>query len=261
MPKREPPQSVAVRLLKSLPKLTPLLREAHDALWTDAQCDAWGKKAKPPEVLAQAQDWLKTASAALAGESADDVPYTKLRLAWLAEQTVALDRALAGDIPRALAEAQDTRDAKFDDARRLQARLASRMGLLVGGDEERAAALAIADHGHKTIEQVLSSLAALSALLSTWRKEPRLVVLADELGLELSALRLATKLHDELEDAVLEVTNAAESRTETQPVPRLTGRVLRELAALHRAFTAAGDAGLRVPRLKVRASLKGALTA
>ncbi|MFZ5438503.1 MAG: hypothetical protein ACOZQL_00775 [Myxococcota bacterium] len=256
MARREPPQSAAVRLLKSLPKLTPLLREAHDALWTDGQCDAWGRKAKPADVLAQAEDWLKVAHTALAGEAAEDVPYTRLRLAWLAEQTVALDRALAGDIPRALAEAQDARDEKFDEARRVQARLASRMSLLVGGAEERGAALAIANHGHKTVEQVVSGLSALSALLSTWRKEPGLVVLADELGLDLTLLRHATKVHDELEDAVLEVTSAAEQRKDTQPVGRLAGRVLRELAALHRAFSAAHDAGLKAPRLKVRAALK-----
>lgn len=78
---REVPQSVAKRLSRQLPKLSPLLREGFRSMWTDKQCEAWARDAKAAEVLHQAHDWLKVASVALARPDHEDVPYSKQRLA------------------------------------------------------------------------------------------------------------------------------------------------------------------------------------
>lgn len=228
---REVPPTVARRLVKKLPKLSPLLREGFRSLWTDAQCDAWAKKLPPRQVLAQAQRWLE-----LLERAGDEAPGTPSRLAWLAELTLHLEDALSGvPHPEAIA-ARHAHEASALEAQRLRARLHSRMLLLVGGDEARGAAIAIAAQGELT-----GSLVALAELLSRWRTEARLRLLADELGLEEGLLHRA---HGSARLLI-------EAREHAKPTPhqRTEGRLLRELDALERAMHAARDQGLAVPTL------------
>lgn len=109
------------------------------------------------------------------------------------------------------------------------------MVLLVGGDEKRGAALKIAS----------PSLEALSKLLSSWRGEARLRVLSDELG-------LGDGVHAEVEVALETLKDAAAMEVVEIPVTTQTGRLLRELIAIHAAVRASG---VKVPQLKVRAAL------
>lgn len=233
---REAPQSVARRLVKKYPRLSPLLREGFSSLWTDDQCEAWAKKAKPADVLAQANAWLGVLDAALAKRGAD-LPCTPQRLAWLAHLAVELEDALAGKPKAEALAAKQAREAALAEARRVRARLHSRMLLLVGGDEQRGAALAIAARDPK-------SLSALHTLLSQWRREARLRVLADELGLDEPLLLAAEQSARVLHDA--EALASAYAR----PTRALEGRLLRELQALFGAMQAAREEGLDVPALK-----------
>lgn len=249
---REAPLSAAKRLSRQLPKLSPLLREGFKSMWTDKQCDAWARRAKAGDVLHQAHDWLTVAAAALAREEHDDVPYSKQRLAWLAELTVQLEDELAGTPKPEVVAAKVARDGALEESKQVRARLHSRMVLLVGGDEERGAALAIANKG----SDVTAALTHLRELLLRWRRDARLRVLADELGLDESLLIKAEGSARLLRDTELhtrsEGTSPNSSRTE--------GRVLRELRALQLAFAAARDALLDVPALKVRPALKSMLS-
>ncbi len=239
---REVPLSAAKKLSRQLPKLSPLLREGFRSLWSDKQCDAWSRRAKPADVLRQAQEWLTIAATALSKEDCADVPYSKQRLAWLAELTVALEGEVAGAPRPDVVTIRQARDAAFDESRQLRARLRSRMELLVGGDEERGAALAIANKG-----DVMTALAHLVELLGRWRRDARLRLLADEAGLDESMLLRAEGSGKLLEDAELQVVSVA-----TLPAHApVGGRVLRELRALQLAFTAAREEGLKVPALKV----------
>lgn len=254
---REAAPSIAKRLTKKAPRLSPLLREGFKSLWTDAQCEAWAKRAKPADVLAQAHDWLWVLSKALEGPGAEDVPCSPQRLAWLAELTVELEHALSG-LPKAkVAAAKQARDGALAEARQHRARLHSRMLLLVGGDDERGAALAIASQGKGGAPEVAASLGHLGELLARWRNEARLRLLADELGLDEAALRRAGALGKLLHDA----HQRAEALSPSGPGPaqRIEGRVLKELRALQLAVLAAHAEGLQVPALKVRKPLAALL--
>jgi hypothetical protein len=241
---REVPQSVAKRLTKQLPKLSPLLREGFKSMWTDKQCDAWARRAKPADVLHQAHDWVTAAATALAREDHEDVPYSKQRLAWLAELTVRLEEQVAGTPKTEVVQAQQARDGAMEESKQLRARMHSRMVLLVGGDEERAAALSIASKG-----EVGGALSHLHELLSRWRRDARLRVLSDELGLDESMLVRSEGSAKLLRETELQTVSHAPH------VSPIEGRVLRELRALQLAFAAARDEGLKVPTLKVRAPL------
>jgi hypothetical protein len=255
---REVPQSPAKRLTKQLPKLSPLLREGFKSMWTDKQCDAWARRTKAVDVLHQANDWLGVASRVLGQE---DVPYSGQRLAWLAELTFRLEEELAGTPKPDVVAAREARDAALAESKQVRARLRSRMVLLVGGDEERGAALAIANKGSRTPAEVVTALQHLGELLTRWRREARLRVLADELGLDESLLVRAESSARLLRDTELEAASAGAEPADAPGVSRVEGRVLRELRALQLAFAAAREEGLSVPALKVRPAMKSLLPA
>lgn len=210
--RRVPPSR---RLLKALPQPPVLLREALRSLWTDAQCDAAGRGVEPRALLKQAEAWLTALQ-----KLGDDAPVTRARLAWLAELTVALRDGVEGRVAPEVEARRKRYEAATRDVERLRARLTSRMTLLVGGDEERRAALHIA----------APSLAALSTLLHEWRAEARLRVLADELRLD-DGVRAEVQLA--LEAVSLPVVKPA-------PLTTLAGRLVRELTALQAALTSLG---------------------
>ena len=247
---REVPQSAAQRLTKQLPKLSPLLREGFRSMWSDKQCEAWARRAKPSDVLHQAHDWLMVAATALSREDHEDVPYSKQRLAWLAELTLRLEEQVAGTPKPEVLAARQAREGALEESKQVRARMHSRMVLLVGGDEERAAALSIASKG-----EVGGALTHLHALLTRWRRDARLRVLADELGLDESMLVRADGSANLLKDSELNTEGQA---PQVSPVE---GLVLRELRALQLAFAAARDEGLKVPPLKVRGPLSSILSA
>lgn len=243
---REAALSPAKKLTRQLPKLSPLLREGFRSLWSEKQCEAWTRRAKPADVLKQAQEWLTVAATALSKDGAEDVPYSKQRLAWLAELTALLEDEVAGSPRPELVSIRQARDGAFEESTQVRARLRSRMELLVGGDEERGAALAIAHKG-----DVMAALKHLVELLTRWRRDARLRLLADELGLDESMLVRAEGSARLLEDAELKVVSVV-----TLPAHApVSGRVLRELRALQRAFAAAREEGLKVPALKVQKAL------
>lgn len=258
--KREAPLSAAKKLARQLPKLSPLLREGFRSMWTEQQCDAWARRTKANDVLHQAQEWLLVADGALTRTRHEDVPYSKQRLAWLAELTLSLEDQVAGTPKPEVVEARRERDAALEEANQLRARLRSRMTLLVGGDEERGAALAIANKGSRTAEEVTSALAHLGELLKRWRQDARLRILADELGLDDSLLFRAEESARLLKDAALEAASVQTERGDSPSVNRIEGRVLRELRALQLAFSAAKEEGLQVPALKVKGPLKSLLS-
>lgn len=262
MPKRvrEVPQSPAKRLMKQLPKLSPLLREGFRSMWSDKQCDAWARRTRASDVLHQAHDWLIVANGALTRAEHEDVPYSKQRLAWLAELTSGLEDELAGTPKPDVMAARQARDEALVESNQVRARLRSRMVLLVGGDEERGAALAIANKGSRTPSEVTSALTHLHELLTRWRRDARLRVLADELGLDESLLLRAEGSARLLRESELEAASVSTERGDAPSVNRAEGRVLRELRALQLAFSAAREEGLRVPPLKVRPALKSLLS-
>ena len=259
--KKREPASVARKLMKELPRLSPLLREGFHSLWTEAQCDAWGRRTRAVDVVRQANDWLAVAHQALESERSADVPYSRQRLAWLAALTAALEDELAGRPPPAAVAAREARTLALAEARQLRARLFSRMVLLLGGDEARAAALAVANHGARTDSEVQTSLLQGALLLTRWREEARLRVLADELGLDEDLASRAGAAARALEETARAAAGVVAERGDPPSVNRVEGRVLRELRSLQVAFEAARADGLAVPKLRVRPQLKSILSA
>ncbi len=229
-------------------------------MWTDKQCDAWARRTKAIDVLHQANDWLEVASGALSREHKEDVPYSQQRLAWLAELTLRLEEELAGTPRPDVLAARQARDGALEESKQVRARMRSRMVLLVGGDEERGAALAIANKGNRTPAEVTGALTHLHELLTRWRRDARLRVLADELGLDESLMVRADGSARLLRDAELQAASVVTERGDAPSVNRAEGRVLRELRALQLAFAVAKEEGLNVPSLKVRGALKSLLS-
>jgi hypothetical protein len=217
MARKEKPLSVARRLLKSTPKPSSLLRDAYASLWTTAQCEAAGRSVKSAELLVRANKWL--AKADKAQRAGEDVPFSRQRLAWVASLAVALEDAHAGVIANEVATAQRLRAERLTIANELRAHVVRRLAPLTGGNEARSAALAIAKG-----EEVQRSLRALAALLQDWRREARLRLLADEVGLD---------------DGMLEQLETCARTLDETPAPstgpsehQLAGRLHRELTAL-----------------------------
>ena len=256
MAPREKPLSPSRRLEKSLPKLSPLMREAYASLWTDEQCDAWGRRTKAAEVLKQAHEWLLLADGALKKLGADDVPYSRQRLAWVASLAVSVENELNGVLSDEVSEARRVRDEALATGHQLKGRAFSRASLLVGGNERRGAALAIANRGSRTAEEIAESLAAIGGLLTTWRKEARLRLLADELGLDEGLIRQLADSADALKEADLTAVSLRPMRGDGPALNRLEGRLLRELRALQLAFAMAREEKLNVPTLRVRPALR-----
>lgn len=253
---REKPLSAARRLERSLPKLSPLMREAYASMWSDAQCEAWGRRTRGPEVAKQANEWLLVADGALKKPGAEDLPWSRQRLAWVASLTVHLENELAGKLDDEASAARLARDEHLAVGKQLRARTLSRMSLLVGGSGERAAALAMANKDSRTADEVGSSLGALASLLHSWRMEARLRLLADELGLDEGLVKLLRESQATLREAELNAASLQPTRGDAPAMNRVEGRLLRELRALQLAFETAREAGLAVPRLKVRPALK-----
>jgi hypothetical protein len=260
MAPREKPLSAARRLEKSLPKLSPLMREAYASLWSDDQCAAWGRRTKAVEVAKQANAWLLVADGALKKPGAEDVPWSRQRLAWVASLTVQLENELAGKVDDEIAAAKLLRDERLAAGKQLRARVLSRMSLLVGGDGERTAALKVANKGARTADEVCDTLRALETLLERWRKEARLRLLADELALDETVVALMAETRDALREADLASAAVRPLRGDSPSTNLVEGRLLRELRALQLAFETAREEGLNVPRLKVHATLQALLS-
>lgn len=253
---REKPLSAARRLERSLPKLSPLMREAYASMWTDAQCDAWGRRTKGPEVAKQANEWLVLADKALKAEESADLPWSRQRLAWVASLTVQLENELAGKLDDEISAARHARDEHLAAAKHLRAKTLSRMSLLVGGNGERGAALAVANKNSRSADEVASTLGALADLLHLWRMEARLRLLADELGLDETLVRQMRESKAQLAEAELNAASLRPMRGDGPALNRVEGRLLRELRALQLAFVLAREQGLNAPVLKVRPALK-----
>lgn len=249
MPK-EKPLSPSRRLAKSLPRPSPLMREAWASLFTDAQCEAWGRGARPAEVLKQADEWLTALDAAL--KKHDDVPCSRQRLGWVASLAVALEKAMKGEVDDAVLEARRVRDDALGTVKQLRARALSRMTVLVGGDAQRAAAL---DVVRTTKSSPPPALREVAALLSAWRQDGRGRLLADEATLDETFVAGLEAAAHALEDAEAMVAEPS-PKARAVELPRLEGRLLRELHALHVACATARAEGLHAPVLKVRPALK-----
>ncbi|MFT3712110.1 MAG: hypothetical protein QM817_31085 [Archangium sp.] len=260
MAPREKPLSAARRLEKSLPKLSPLMREAYASMWSEDQCAAWGRRTKGVEVAKQANEWLLVADGALKKAGAEDVPWSRQRLAWVASLTVQLENELAGKVDDEIAAAKTLRDERLAAAKQLRARVLSRLSLLVGGDGARGAALKVANKGARTVDEVVESLKSFEALLTHWRKEARLRLLADELHLDEAVVAQLAEMRDSLSEAELSSAAVRPLRGDSPSLNVVEGRVLRELRALQLAFDTAREEGLNVPRLKVHAAVKALLS-
>ena len=260
MARKEKPLSACRRLERSLPRLSPLMREAYASLWTDAQCDAWGRRSKSKEVIRQANVWLLVADGALKKPGAEDLPWSRQRLAWLASLTVQLENEAAGVLSEELSDARRRRDDLLGAAKVVRARALSRASLLVGGDEARGAALAVANKGSRTPAQVSETLEAVAELLTSWRREARLRLLADELGLDAAFMGELQERAESRHEAETAAISLRPMQGDGPALNRVEGRVLRELRALQLAFSLAHDEGLNVPKLRVNPALKSVLS-
>lgn len=246
-------RSLVKTWVAKLPPPSKELREGYTRAWTEEQCVAWGERTSAQQVLRQVERWLGPVANARDG---DALPYSKRRLAWLAELASQLEDAIAAvELP------PDTtlRDELRRAAELVRNRALARAELLVGGDENRASDLKAAWLDGRDGAAVVKSLRALVKVLTAWRKERGGAALADDVGVTRDFLDALTTAADRL-DAELFVHLGVSRRVADAPATNaVEGRVLRELRALQLAVIAAREDRLQIRALRVLPGLRAFL--
>lgn len=252
--------SEAERLRKRFPTIPPALREGYRAAFTDAQCLAWGERSNARKTLRLALNWLPPARDALSRLSADALPYSMRRLAWLAELTLALETALVDPEAARDHERRETRRSLVAAGRAARKAAIARLSLVAGANPKLRAALVAPKH-LDSAAQLADSLNALVKVVDRWWSTRALVPLMEDArvapGLA-AALRAAA---NDLTRAHAEVGASAFLPGDSIAVNRIEGRVLRELRLLEQTFLKARGDGINVPVLRVGSSHRAVFSA
>ncbi len=236
-----------------LPPPSKELREGYTLAWTEAQCVAWGERTSAPYVLRQAEQWLGLVARA---PGADALPYSKRRLAWLAELSSRLEDALAAtEAP----PDPTLRDELWRAAAALRTRAWTRAELLVGGDERRAAQLETAHLGGRDAASLVKSLQTLVQVFTAWREDRAGAALAEDVGVDEALLESLMSAAVRLDDEEYRHLGVSRRRADGPATNALEGRVLRELRALQLAVAAGREERLRLPVLRVLPKLRAFL--
>lgn len=245
--------SVAVKLLGTLPALSSKLRAAFRAAYTDEQCDAWGQETKAENVVREAQKWLVTMDKALKADP--DVTYSRRRLAYLCELVVLLEDEVARTTDTAAESLRLTRNSALAVAANAQRDLTRRLYAMAGGQEALRKVVAERTGSLDSPSEVQDSLTELIDLAVKWRRNEVMEALADDVGITEDRLNAAYSALESLTGASDVALNAAAYEGDAPSVNRVEGRVLRELRAAQLSFRDAREAGVNVPALVAAPSL------
>lgn len=240
--------SVAVKVLASLPALTGKLRAAYRASFSDEQCEAWGEKTKAANVIREAEGWLVTMDKALKSDPA--VAYSRRRLAYLAELVVLLQDEVSRTTDNSGSELRATRSAALAVAVNARRELARLIRAVAGGREKILSALAkLSPEREESPSEVQDSLTATIDFALKLRRDEITEALADDVGLTEARLNAAYSALEALTGAREIALNKSAYEGDAPTVNVIEGRVLRELRLAQRLFNEAREQRVNVPVL------------
>jgi len=242
-------------LLQTLPLLEERRRTLYRAQFTELQCRAWGDRTWAKDVLRDAERTIGIARSLL---TKDDVPgYPLMRLSWLCELVVALQREVADDGLDDLKVARGNTRALAERAKKLGTQATDRLKAVLQGNRA-----ALADLSKKRIDKptpwqwvgVLTRLADEGRKL---REDEDTALLADDCALTPEFLDSLDALANELGELVPTTWRGVGTNDSTM-TSHLEGRVLRELAFLCDQVKAARRGGSTVGALNLPPSVRAA---
>lgn len=252
---KQPPESVAVKTLGSLPALSGKLRAAFRSAFTDEQCDAWGAQTKAQNVIKEAEKFVATMNKAL--KDTTEVTYSRRRLTFLCELLVLLEDEVEHTKDKANADLRSTRSAALCVANNARKDLVRRLRALAGGQQVILQEIAgVAPASEKSPSDVQDSLTATIDLGMKLRRNELMEALADDVGLTEDRLNNAYASLEALAGASSVSLNPGQYEGDAPSVNRIEGRVLREMRLAQRLFNESREAGVKVPALVAGPGLK-----
>jgi len=249
--------SVAVKVLGSLPALTGKLRLGFKRAFTDAQCLAWGEQTKATNVVAEASKWLQVLEKSLKEDSR--VAYSRRRLTYLAELVVLLEDELGRTSQSP--ELRSSRNAALAVAVNARRELARLVRAVAGGQDNILSELAKNTPDDERVpSQVQESLTATIALATRLRRDEVLEAVADDVGLTEARLNSAYAALEALTGATEVALNSLAYEGDAPSVNLIEGRVLREMRLAQRQVDDAREKGVSIPSLVAGPSLKALLS-
>jgi hypothetical protein len=237
-------ERTAARLLKTLPTLDERRRRIYRAQFTDAQCRAWGSRTWARNVLGDAERTVGAASKVLRKR---EVPgYPLHRLAWLCELIVALQKSIEDDDLPTQRHVRAEAQRASSNADPLRRRLVAALQQLAPANAAYLRRISQLNVTTPTPQRRAKTLEDLAAFARTQRRSADERLLADDCGLTEAFLAEVESIAVELRAAV-EASWAAPLTNDSMATSAVEGRVLRELAFLHDAFSMARALGTAVP--------------
>ena len=247
--------SVIERTLRTLPKLNDALRAGFRAAFTDDQCMTWGRRSSAREVLREGQAWLVTMDRAL--KKVPPFAYSRRRLAWLAEQLLALEREVAATTDPERGEKLEARGVALKRAVEARRQLAQQLRAVIGGQRRWLEPLYASRPANAQRPQyVLTSLDATLALADQLARDKVLAPLLLDVGFDARARAAVMAVREELDRTRVATLAMAGRPGDTPSVNLLEGRVLRELRYAKRLLDDARRSGVSVPSIRVSQELK-----
>lgn len=249
--------SVAVKVLASLPALTGKLRLGFKRAYSDAQCLAWGEQTKASNVIDEASRWLQVMARSLRDDQG--VAYSRRRLTYLAELVVLLEDEM-GRTSQA-PELRSSRNAALAVAVNARREVARLIRAVAGGQEDILSELSkTAPEDERVPSHVQESLTATIALATRLRRDEVLEAVADDAGLTEARLNSAYAALEALTGATEVALNSLAYEGDAPSVNLIEGRVLREMRLAQRLFDEAREKGVTIPALVAGPSLKTLLS-
>lgn len=243
------------KLLPTLPPLEERRRALYRAQFTDLQCRAWGDRTWSKDVLRDAERSIGIARSLL---TKHDVPgYPLVRLRWLCELVVELQKAVADDALEDLSAARSDTRALADRARRLKGQALDRMKAVLEGNRAAIAALTRRTIEKPTPQQWPRVLQTLAAQGRRLREGEDTALLAEDCALTPEFLASLDALADQLAEQVT-TTWRAVGTNDSVSTSQVEGRVLRELAVLCDRVAAARRDGAAIAALPIPPSVRAA---
>lgn len=252
---KAPGKRLPQKLLSTLPPLEERRRALYRAQFTDLQCRAWGDRTWSKDVLPDAERTIGIARSLL---TKHDVPgYPLVRLRWLCELVVELQREVADDGLDDLKVARGNTRALAEQATKVRTQATNRLKAVLQGNRAALAALSKKRIHNPTPWQWVGELTRLADEGRRLREDEDTALLADDCALTTGFLDSLDALANELSELV-PTTWRGVGTNDSAMTNALEGRVLRELAFLCDRVKAARRGGTTVGALPLPPSVRAA---
>ena len=250
---KAPGKRLPEKLLPTLPPLEERRRALYRAQFTDLQCRAWGDRTWSKDVLRDAERTIGIARSLL---TKHDVPgYPLVRLRWLCELVVELQREVADDGLDDLKVARGNTRALAERAKKVRTQATNRLKAVLQGNRAALAALSKKRIHNPSPWQWVGELTRLADEGRRLREDEDTALLADDCALTTGFLDSLDALANELAELV-PTTWRGVGTNDSAMTNALAGRVLRELAFLCDRVKAARRGGTTVGALPLPPSVR-----